>query len=371
MTGDSWLQRWKDAAGEVMVPEPFWSSPIMRGESLFFVAPASGGLDGLAPAARLLFPPGERLSLTSVDGEVAYEPERDFVVDRASGVLTLTASSRIPFTTREELYPAADRPAAMIQERDAAETDLLWSDAIFHWRQTLATYAHAPGLWRGYSPPSVVDWLPRARRRLRARAPLTMCVTGDSISEGYNASGFMQQAPYQPPYATLVASGLESACGSRLTLHNRATSGHGTDNGVWEMDDLGALGPDLVIIAYGMNDAGYLDAAGFSRNIAQMIDTVRRHAPEAEFILVSSMLPHPEWRYPVMTRFGEYRDALAALCGPGTALADMTALWTDLLTRKSSLDLSGNGVNHPNDFGHRLYAQVVTALLVDSDQVRA
>src|SRR6185369_4433426 len=106
-----------------MVLEPFWSSPIMRGESVFFVAPASGGLDGRAPAARLLFPPGERLSLTSVDGEVAYEPERDFVVDRASGVLTLTASSRIPFTTREELYPAADRPAAMIQGRDAAETD--------------------------------------------------------------------------------------------------------------------------------------------------------------------------------------------------------------------------------------------------------
>ena len=29
------------------------------------------------------------------------------------------------------------------------------------------------------------------------------------------------------------------------------------------------------------------------------------------------------------------------------------------------VDLTGNGVNHPSDFGHRLYAQVILALLVE------
>jgi hypothetical protein len=27
--------------------------------------------------------------------------------------------------------------------------------------------------------------------------------------------------------------------------------------------------------------------------------------------------------------------------------------------------MTGNGVNHPNDFGHRIYAQVLSALLIE------
>jgi hypothetical protein len=34
-------------------------------------------------------------------------------------------------------------------------------------------------------------------------------------------------------------------------------------------------------------------------------------------------------------------------------------------------DVTGNGLNHPNDFGHRLYAQVVLAQLVDRDRLTA
>ncbi len=49
----------------------------------------------------------------------------------------------------------------------------------------------------------------------------------------------------------------------------------------------------------------------------------------------------------------------------GAVLADVTSLWRDVLTRKGVYALTGNGVNHPNDFGHRLYAQVILSLLVD------
>jgi hypothetical protein len=37
-----------------------------------------------------------------------------------------------------------------------------------------------------------------------------------------------------------------------------------------------------------------------------------------------------------------------------------------LLRHKSFYDLTGNGVNHPNDFGHVIYAQTIVALLVDT-----
>ena len=92
---------------------------------------------------------------------------------------------------------------------------------------------------------------------------------------------------------------------------------------------------------------------------------MRAAAPDVEFVLVSPMLPNPRWSYPVAERFPAYREALGRLCGEGAALADVTSVWTHLLARKSVHDLTGNGINHPNDFGHRVYAQVILALLVD------
>jgi lysophospholipase L1-like esterase len=116
-------------------------------------------------------------------------------------------------------------------------------------------------------------------------------------------------------------------------------------------------------VAYGMNDAGYADAADFAATIAALMHEVRVSCPRAEFVLVSPMLPSPGCDFVVMERFPAYRDALAQLCGEGVVLADMTTLWVDLLARKSPYDLTGNGLNHPNDFGHRLYAQMILALL--------
>ena len=61
--------------------------------------------------------------------------------------------------------------------------------------------------------------------------------------------------------------------------------------------------------------------------------------------------------------FSKYRDELKKLAGEGVALADVTAVWEMMLKNKHDLDLTGNGLNHPNDFGHRLYAQVILSIL--------
>jgi hypothetical protein len=45
------------------------------------------------------------------------------------------------------------------------------------------------------------------------------------------------------------------------------------------------------------------------------------------------------------------------------ALADVTQVWTEMLRQKPDFDLTGNGLNHPNDFGHRLYAQALLQVL--------
>ena len=101
--------------------EPFWRSTWMRGESLFFVDRG----DGVA-TARLLFDRVEQIELTTAAGDIVFDAARDFVVDSAAGVVSLTTGSRIPSATLEELYPADD-PFVLIG--DGAE---------FHRRQVAA-----------------------------------------------------------------------------------------------------------------------------------------------------------------------------------------------------------------------------------------
>ena len=74
------------------------------------------------------------------------------------------------------------------------------------------------------------------------------------------------------------------------------------------------------------------------------------------------MLGNEEWLV-IKENFFVFRDDLKKLCGKGIVLADMTEMWDSLLKAKSFLDITGNGVNHPNDFGHRVYAQVLLSLL--------
>ena len=87
---------------------------------------------------------------------------------------------------------------------------------------------------------------------------------------------------------------------------------------------------------------------------------MRQHS----FILVASMLGNRDWTTLRHELFPQYRDALAEIRKPGIALADMTSMWAEMLKHKKDWDLTGNGVNHPNDFGHRVYAQVLSSLLI-------
>jgi acyl-CoA thioesterase-1 len=123
--------------------------------------------------------------------------------------------------------------------------------------------------------------------------------------------------------------------------------------------------PDLVLIAYGMNDVGGRDPKAFRANIETMLRRLREANPATEVILVAPMTGNADWMATPPGMFPLYRDALASLEGPGVVLADLTTVWLRLMERKRHLDLTGNGVNHPDDYGHRVYAQAILALLVE------
>lgn len=324
---------------------PFWLSTMMDAESVVFMGDGREPIEG-----NLLFQPDTILSVTNAAADVRYVEGDDYYVDREAARIVRVPGSHMPWITREAVAAADGQ--------------------LTHPRTVAVTYSHASDQWRGFMPANAGTELSRTTRRLQHREPLTICLTGDSISEGYDASGFHAFPPFQPPFAALVESALQQHSSPDVHVHNFGTAGWTTADALWDTARITAVDPDLVVVAFGMNDASYAEADEYGGNVSKLIAAVRADVARAEFILVSPMLPTPECDWVVHARFTQYRDVLARMTGDGVALADITRLWTDLLARKHPHDLSGNGWNHPNDFGHRIYAQTILAVM-GADRVSA
>jgi lysophospholipase L1-like esterase len=274
--------------------------------------------------------------------------------------------SRIPQLAADELFPPAGAPRSIPHKTGDPSRSVLFDNGHwFHDQQVEVTYRHKPVHWTGKIPVLAEQQLPKTLTRLRKKQPITLAVSGDSISEGYNASGFSGAPPWMPPYPDLVAAQLRASYGSDVKLVNRAVGGWNVGRGQSDLDALLATNPDLVIIAYGMNDVGGRNPEGYRAAIADMLARIKQHNSDTEVILVATMLGNSQWVHTPREMFRPYRDALESFVGPGVALADLTEMWEQLLAHKREVDLNGNGVNHPSDFGHRVYSQVILALLTE------
>ena len=339
---------------------PVWDSREIEGDSLFFVQAEN------EPAAKdsLLFIPERAPVLQSASRETTYELGRDFTWIAGSRDIVLTKDSRIPFKTIAELHPAPGSPNSYDGLRDGQAHMLYAQGRFFHDLQSVATYTAAEA-WTGPKPaPAPAGQLARVRARLAAHEPVKLVVLGDSISTGLNASLTGEAAPHQPGYPELVAQGLEKRFGSKVALTNLSVGGKDANWGLRQCAAVAAAAPDLFLCAFGMNDAsGHVAPEQFAATIRQIIGQLHDAHPECDAILISPMSANPEWNHAAPELYPAYAAELKKLAAPHCALADVTAVWTTLLTRKSVLGLSGNGLNHPNDFGHRIYADAVLDLI--------
>jgi acyl-CoA thioesterase-1 len=327
--------------------QPFWRSKVMENEPVLFVQDEGRSV----ASGKLLFVPSAKPTVIAPDLVMIYEEGKDYLWKPGSDTIELTAGSRIPFKTAAQMVPPPGSPNTL--------QGVLFSEGrFFHDLQVQVTYPHA-GLWPLPDAPQA-QRLTRSYAKLKAKQPLKLVALGDSITEGYNASGFKQSEapPYQPSYPQLVANTLQERFGAPVTLANLGRAGTGAGWGLERVAKVADEKPDLVILAFGMNHGEA--APAFEAVMRKLRDAVQTACPEADIVLVAPMTGNPRG-FPA-ERFSGYRDALRNLTTPNVALADVTSPWLELLKCKSFSDLSGNNINHPNDFGHRLYAQVICQL---------
>jgi len=340
----------------------FWNSDLMYEDCLMFLP------QGNSPAsANLLFTPSRLISLKKATGDVVYTAGRDFIFSPGSRTITLTADSRIPRKDLAEMYPPAGpwKEGSIPACRDK-NCNLFWAEGhVFHDLQVVATYEHKAARWPGRLPHYDSRSLPRTREKLLKQENLKLVLFGDSISTGANASGITGVAPFQPFFGQMVADILAKKYAAKITFENFSKGGM---NSGWGKDNINLVAgqkPDLVIFAWGMNDAaGRIPPDVYKANMQAQIAAVRAVSPQAEFILVATMTANPQWTAFGGELYDQYRDMLAQLCDSSVILADVTSVWEEVLRHKKFADLTGNGVNHPNDFGHRLYAEVILSLLI-------
>ena len=126
--------------------------------------------------------------------------------------------------------------------------------------------------------------------------------------------------------------------------------------------------PDLLVLAFGMNDMGD-SLEGYGERTEKMVLSLHEHNPKAEIVLVGTSLPNPEtnW-YLNQEKFVEELYRLEEKY-PFVAVADVTNVYKYLFeVGKKYRDITGNNINHPNDFGARIYAQTILKTIFGKKQ---
>lgn len=352
------------SAADLRLLQPPWeSAEIFRESFILIQAEADGPLVG-----RLAFPVEQLVELRSADGSRTFEEGKDFELAADRRSIRFAADADVPFVKETELYVPVGSPDSYAHRKGNPEQGLLFRRGDwFHARQLEATYRRAATEWSGWRPAIAEGILTKTLAHLRAGEPLKVVVAGDSIAAGGDASGTFGSPPRMPPFPQLFVDQLEATYGSDVALTNLAVGGTSVAQGVEALPKYVAEKPDLLIVAFGMNDVGRRDPAWFGATTKKLLDGIRETLPETEVLLVAPMIGNEEWVHTPREMFPLYRDELAKLAGPGVALADVTSVWATLLQHKRHLDMTGNGLNHPNDFGHRLYAQALLGLLVEPE----
>ncbi|MBQ8610133.1 MAG: SGNH/GDSL hydrolase family protein [Oscillospiraceae bacterium] len=341
---------------------PVWDTDTVWGESLLMVRDDAG-----KACAPLLYAPERILSVTNAMMTEEYEEGRDWVLE--NGCLCLTPDSRIFCFTQQELYPSEGAPGASFPMPGG---NILFGEAdFFHKRQIAVSYTVKDCDWPGVKPVCAKELLPRTWKALCEKRPLHLLAYGDSITWGGNASMRSNAQPFQPPYGELFAEWLNRMWKSPVRFTNTAVGGR---DSIWGVENTELMvndyAPDLVLLAFGMND-GSKTPQEFESYTRRTVERIRAALPECEFILVATSTPNPiltDEKAPFwgnQCRFRPVLDAIAAdpAYGGGIAVADITGMQAALHSRKRFIDTTGNHVNHPNDFFHRLYAQFLCGML--------
>ncbi len=356
---------------------PIWSGGMMYHESVMYLENETH--------ARLLYTPAEVFAVRSYDYKTEYVRGMDWELD--GDMLIRLPGSRIPAISLNDYYPPDPEKIngecfGCTMPEHAYIRYGEWD--AFQQYQIVISYRHNE-VWPDEIPPCRKEQFANVFEKLSRGEEATVVFYGDSITTGANCTMLYDHAPYTPSFPYMVTCAIAEKYGYKVSLEadpylkptETPLSGarvlHYINTAVGGMDSIWGLEnaservcthqPDLLVLAFGMNDGGKT-AEEFVSITADTVANIRKELPEVEICLIATMLPH--WRVsgffrhqiefePVLMKYAKTQSRLAVV--------PMTSVHKVLLKKKEYYSMTGNNVNHPNDFMGRVYAMAVLQTL--------
>jgi len=335
---------------------PYWEGNVVYNESVYTLGNPDGSIDPIA----MMYYADKIIDVRSPDLKTQYTEGVDYALE--DGKIVILAGSAITIQSYSRFYLSSPIANKSFERLDGSY--LFFSEGVtFHSRQIAVTYVHLDE-WEGPVPEEKGYKLPKLLDKLRNKENVKIVFTGDSITQGANSSGGINVEPFAPKYIDMFCEQLSAVYGSTITSVNSSEGGQISAWGLLNIQsNVIDYEPDLVVIAFGMNDgtaSNRVAPSTYHDNVLGMINAVRAVNPDCEFILISSMMPNPDLKlftlyqqdYPA-----ELLDIESSVSG--VAVADVNEMHRYVMTKKRYFDMTGNNVNHPNDFVARLYTQTM------------
>lgn len=336
--------------------QAYWDGGIVYNESVY----PMNNVDGSVSSIPLLYYVDKIISVRSSDLATLYTEGVDYILQ--NGKLVILSNSRIYINKYSDYYLDTEIRGQSFKRKSGGY--LFFSEgSTFHKKQIAVTYAHVEK-WNGPLSNIKGNKLPNLMQKLSNKTNINIVYYGDSITVGGNSSGYLKIAPFAPIYADMFSKALEKKYGVTVTSVNSSMGGKTSNAGLLYVEEkVNAYSPDLVVIAFGMNDGTRLNNVSnetYENNIKGIISAVKSKNPQAEFIVVGTTLPNPE-----LIDFdglqSSYQNNLQNIENTVSyaVFANVTQIHDFLLKKKGFYDMTANNVNHANDFLARVYVQVL------------
>ncbi len=358
---------------------PVWDGNICFNEACFV---RQNGAKEIAPI-NLLYPPEEIIAVRSGDLSVPYIEGVDYKLE--NGKLVIIESGKIPVLSYEKYNP----------QNPSGKTG---QPAGFHWaasghgiggfyyhemgqsiggKQTCGMMEYCISVTYKHSGESPIDKpyhqpekYESFLNKIKAGEDVTIVSMGDSITDKWSSSLGVDRFPYQPNYNRMFVEYVQKAYGVKVTHKNIAvsgsSSGDGKDGGLTKINVAAGYDPDLVIVAYGMNDGGGVHTEKFVENIDKIVTGITEKCPDACIVVVGTCMPNEKIAWSqngpsILQYHKEYIDGLWDKVGDwdNAGFADVGTVHLQMMEIKPYEDTTGSNSNHPNEYFHRVYAQVL------------
>ncbi len=372
------LNEAKYSFGDKELQDPFWLGNIMYNESVLMMQKEGE----TKISGKLLYTPKKIISVYDYTLEKEYVEGTDFKVEGNEIILLNTG---IEYRTEAEVSGSESKEHYAEKGYILDEVSYVNTVAnIANMGGTIYTeskFYYGAQLWVSYAydlnemikdkdvfPSYSADKLPLIKDKLEKKEPLKIVGLGDSVLEGCSSSGGMNHKPFLKNFMEYTKDGLERLYGTNVILDNQAVGGKdaswGSEN--TQLNKVIAANPDLLILHFGINDLGAGHGSmQYYDDMQSIVLTIKNNLPNVSILLLSPFAPfNGVYGEDKMEAYAEQLTSLA-LENDNTAFFDMYHFSKFLENRKNYYDMTGNGINHVNDFASRIYVQSLLQYFYD------